>query len=139
MSCSSCREALGLLMVLVVFIAACNIGCFRISFVHVEAIVPRDTGSCRYGEIAHAFVFAFEVMDPEGVGGEKTVIAYVPPSGVAGVAGVIENCDAHSSALDGAEVIDPLGSLAPRRVASDAFAIHDLSCRDFTFETHRGR
>ena len=67
------------------------------------------------GVIAEGFVlFALEIMDAKRIGREKTVIARVPPSLMAEVAGMLKHGDDGRFALViGSEEGDPSGLFAP--------------------------
>ena len=90
------------------------------------------------GEIAGSFGLTFEVVDAEGIGGEEAVVSDVPPGGMAGIGGVIEDGDADSLAVDGAAVIAPGGAFAPGGVVAEAVAVEDVALGYFTFEAHGG-
>ena len=94
-----------------------------------EAIAERHRLAGLECHVAGAVGFLLEIIDAERVGGDQSVIAGVPPSGMSGVFGVIKDRDTGDLAFDVAPVVDPRGAFAPHRFAGHAFAVDRLSAR----------
>src|SRR5262245_48140828 len=65
-------------------------------------------------EVASVLVLeSFEIMLPERVGGEESVIAHVPPGRMPGITRMIQDGDADDIAVHGPEIIAPRRALTP--------------------------
>src|SRR5438874_391759 len=100
-----------------------------IAAMDVEAVSEGDVRSGGNGEFPRARGLLLELMKPERVGGEQTIVAHVPPGRMARILRVIEDGHADDLPVHRAVVIAPGGALAPGRAVPHAFAVHDVAGR----------
>ena len=77
-----------------------------------------------------------EVLHTKGVGGEEAVGPHMPEGWIAEARRVIEHGDAEGLAVDGALIIDPIGTLGPGGAVLIARAVDDAAA-EFGIDLHR--
>src|SRR6202453_3526665 len=109
-----------------------------VAFVHVKAVAEGDGLSGGQGIVAGAFWFLFKIVNAEGIGGEKAVIAHMPPGWMAQVVRMVKNGDADGLAVNWTGIVAPIGAFSPGLLVAQAGGEDDVAVagQSFMSQTH---